>query len=533
DTSTGESTTGSTIIDTSADQNVTNNTTIDTSIDQHNRNNDDGVPSEQQRVKVDNKEITRTDLNGYELPLLNSFKDKNEAALVSESMNLIGKNFDTSNTTQKGFTQVGLSHYLYKKLFNMEIGKTFLEQFNFGTENHGEYKIGDILFWNKNNKEKLGIYLGQNKYLFVDNTNKKDSERKIKINEINKNDLPVKVVSINNKHLSEYGEQVLKNYQAPLNIVQQKYTQEFIDKIKDDAIQISRQNDLFASIMIAQAVLESGSGASVLSASPYFNIFGIKGTKQTGVNFQTQEDNGKGHLTTVDSYFKTYRSYIESLKDYASLLKNGLTEDTDFYKDSWVSVSKNYLTASKSLVGKYATDSQYNLKINSIIAAYHLTKFDKIKKDEPRNTTSVILSSLNEIPQVYKEKMIFPEYNKIDYNLSHSYPKGQCTWYVFNRMAQLGRKVDDYMGNGGEWANKAQQLSYKVSSTPQVGSAVSFHAGVAGSSSQYGHVAFVEAVGEQGILVSECNVVSDKVISYRIIPNSIARSSQVDYIMPK
>ncbi len=41
--------------------------------------------------------------------------------------------------------------------------------------------------------------------------------------------------------------------------------------------------------------------------------------------------------------------------------------------------------------------------------------------------------------------MTFPEYNGRDYNLSGSYPVGQCTWYVFNRVSQLGGQVDDYM----------------------------------------------------------------------------------------
>lgn len=62
---------------------------------------------------------------------------------------------------------------------------------------------------------------------------------------------------------------------------------------------------------------------------------------------------------------------------------------------------------------------------------------------------------------------------------------------------------------------------------------MSFHPGVASSSKQYGHVAFVEAVGPEGILVSEGNVVGPTTVFYRVIPNSIARTNQVTYVAPK
>jgi surface antigen len=43
----------------------------------------------------------------------------------------------------------------------------------------------------------------------------------------------------------------------------------------------------------------------------------------------------------------------------------------------------------------------------------------------------------------------------------------------------------------------------------------------------------VEAVGKDGILISEGNVIDDKTISYRIIPNELAYSQSVSYIAPK
>ncbi len=51
---------------------------------------------------------------------------------------------------------------------------------------------------------------------------------------------------------------------------------------------------------------------------------------------------------------------------------------------------------------------------------------------------------------------------------------------------------------------------------------ISFAPGTAGSDPRYGHVAFVEAVGPNGILVSEGNVYGGTTISYRVISNELA-----------
>ncbi|MCO4687773.1 peptidoglycan hydrolase [Streptococcus infantarius subsp. infantarius] len=50
----------------------------------------------------------------------------------------------------------------------------------------------------------------------------------------------------------------------------------FIQTIGESARQIAAQNDLYASVMIAQAILESNSGQSKLSQAPNYNFFGIK-----------------------------------------------------------------------------------------------------------------------------------------------------------------------------------------------------------------------------------------------------------------
>lgn len=137
------------------------------------------------------------------------------------------------------------------------------------------------------------------------------------------------------------------------------------------------------------------------------------------------------------------------------------------------------------------------------------------------------------VPVEYEGKLTLPEYNGRNYNSSGSYPFGQCTWYAFNRMYQLGTPVDDFMGNGGDWGRTAQRLGYKTSNQPKVGWAMSIPGGVAGSSSMYGHVAIVEFVNSDGsVLVSECNVVSpgSGTVSWRVLSASVA--NQCVYLQP-
>lgn len=113
--------------------------------------------------------------------------------------------------------------------------------------------------------------------------------------------------------------------------------------------------------------------------------------------------------------------------------------------------------------------------------------------------------------------------------INGGYP-GQCTWYVYNRLASLGAPIKHWrMGNGGEWGYYGRLNGYSVSNTPKAGTAVSWQGGEAGISTHYGHVAFVEKVYDDGsILVSEMNMKGEFVISTRVVSAAEARLG--DYI---
>ncbi|WP_373193551.1 glucosaminidase domain-containing protein [Enterococcus sp. RIT-PI-f] len=152
----------------------------------------------------------------------------------------------------------------------------------------------------------------------------------------------------------------------------------FIRKIGESARKIGREKDLYASVMIAQAILESASGQSQLAQAPNYNLFGIKGTHNgKGVSFATQEDLGDGTLYTTQATFRQYENYEDSLNDYAQLLKEGLTGNSHFYDGVWKTNAKTYQEATKFLTGRYATDTSYDKKLNGLIETYDLTTYDK------------------------------------------------------------------------------------------------------------------------------------------------------------
>ncbi|PMD70690.1 glucosaminidase domain-containing protein [Companilactobacillus nuruki] len=164
--------------------------------------------------------------------------------------------------------------------------------------------------------------------------------------------------------------------------------EQFIDYIGNSARKLASNNDLYASVMIAQAMVESGWGTSGLASSPNYNLFGIKGDyKGESVNMGTQEDDGTGSLYSISSDFRKYPSYKESLEDYVSLLRGGTSGNSQMYAGAWKSNTSSYKDATKYLTGRYATDTTYADKLNSVIEKYDLTKFDTASTDKDQTYT--------------------------------------------------------------------------------------------------------------------------------------------------
>lgn len=150
-------------------------------------------------------------------------------------------------------------------------------------------------------------------------------------------------------------------------------TEMFIASIGEQARQIGRKYDIYASVLIAQAILESGSGSSTLSKAPYNNLFGIKGAYNgKSIRMATSEDNGFGTLYTTAANFRVYATQKQSMKDYAKLLRG-----SSFYSGAWKENADSYKDAAEALEGRYATDTSYAEKIEALIKTYDLTRYDK------------------------------------------------------------------------------------------------------------------------------------------------------------
>ncbi|EJO7238616.1 1,4-beta-N-acetylmuramoylhydrolase [Listeria monocytogenes] len=156
--------------------------------------------------------------------------------------------------------------------------------------------------------------------------------------------------------------------------------QSFIQTIQASSSQIAAENDLYASVMIAQAILESAYGTSELGSAPNYNLFGIKGA-YNGQSYtkQTLEDDGKGNYYTITAKFRKYPSYRQSLEDYAQVIRKGPSWNPSYYSKVWKSNTTSYKDATKALTGTYATDTAYATKLNDLISRYNLTQYDSGK----------------------------------------------------------------------------------------------------------------------------------------------------------
>lgn len=79
------------------------------------------------------------------------------------------------------------------------------------------------------------------------------------------------------------------------------------------------------------------------------------------------------------------------------------------------------------------------------------------------------------------------------------YAYGYCTWWAYERRAQLGRPVGSFWGNAATWAAYARAAGYTVNTTPATGAVIQNGGG-------YGHVGVVESVNPgESITISDMN----------------------------
>ena len=150
-------------------------------------------------------------------------------------------------------------------------------------------------------------------------------------------------------------------------MAQQKMTRsEYIAKWADVAIEHMEIYGIPASITMAQAIVESGSGNGVLARTAN-NHFGIKcGSKWTGGKVY-HDDDAKGEC------FRAYSSAEESFADHAEFLHTRERYNFlfDYATDDYVSWAKGLKQAG------YATAPDYAERLIGVVERYNLQLLDK------------------------------------------------------------------------------------------------------------------------------------------------------------
>lgn len=143
---------------------------------------------------------------------------------------------------------------------------------------------------------------------------------------------------------------------------------EFVNSLKDGAVEAYNKYGVLPSLTMAQAILESGWGRSAIGN----NIFGIKaggGWNGKVQNRLTGEQNPDGSRYTITAAFRDYDSVADSVEDHAKLLT------TSRYQP--VINSSNYREACVNVKNcGYATDINYANSLINIIESYGLDQWD-------------------------------------------------------------------------------------------------------------------------------------------------------------
>lgn len=161
---------------------------------------------------------------------------------------------------------------------------------------------------------------------------------------------------------------------------------DFLDRISALSIVEMNRTGILASVIIAQAILETGYGKSDLARQAN-NLFGMKtvlskcrwNTVWDGKSIYTkltQEHTPSGSVVAVSHDFRKYRSLTESIQDHSAYLLSSLSSGQPRY--AGINACSNYEDAVNIIVqGNYSSDCNYAEKLCSIIQRWNLTQYDQ------------------------------------------------------------------------------------------------------------------------------------------------------------
>lgn len=215
------------------------------------------------------------------------------------------------------------------------------------------------------------------------------------------------------------------SFSALYAAVERKYTQkEYIDQWKSVAVSQMIQSKIPASITMAQGILESGFGNSLL-AQKANNHFGIKCHEWQGATYFLDDDK-------PNECFRNYKNASESFKDHSEFL----TGRSRYAKLFTLKITdyKGWAHGLKS--AGYATNPKYPQLLIDLIERLNLSDLDKVAIETSNpveylaNTSSSKVSSSN----AESQHQVMIHSNNIKYIVAK---KGD-TFYRISKEFQMG-----------------------------------------------------------------------------------------------
>lgn len=322
------------------------------------------------------------------------------------------------------------------------------------------------------------------------------------------------------------------NYRAPVEASPNQEVRTFgvLDEAAVPSVdQIVAANVATTVAQVAKLPVES----NVQSLS--ISLAGKTELAQTETNYVSkpqivQPESGRAPITK----YKTVQG--DSVQSVAA--KFGISEDTVRWGNN---LTSDALSADKELTIAGTTGVIYTVK-NGDNAEQLATKY-QTDKDRIVTYNDLELSGVVAGKQIVLPGGILPENerpgyvapratNRVAYvavqatqYAGNKYAYGYCTWYAYNRRAELGRQIGSNWGNAATWASYARAGGFAVDKTPRPGAVFQTAAGWFGA----GHVGVVERVNDDGsFVVTEMNYGGWNRITSRTI--SAAEAGQYNYI---
>lgn len=198
----------------------------------------------------------------------------------------------------------------------------------------------------------------------------------------------------------------------------------YIEQYKYIAIEEMHRTKIPASIKLAQAILESQAGSSML-ATKANNHFGIKcGDKWTGKSYYLKDDDYDKQGNHIRSCFRVYQDATESFMAHSNFIA-GAGRSSNRYASLFSLAREDYKGWAQGLQkAGYATHPMYSKRLISLIEDYRLYIYDvpgnPAAPEAPKGFFAAEASpfqKVNGLKSVFVDHMASPAEIAMDFNL--------------------------------------------------------------------------------------------------------------------